>query len=75
MLLCFCSTKAGFISTDMAEALLSSGRKQGGINKEDVVNNNCIHPNCLAASLKRSLRQLKLDTVSLSPSKDACTCL
>lgn len=64
MLLCSCSTKAGFVSTDMAEALLSAGRKQGGVSKEDVVGGNCIHPNCLAASLKRSLKHLKLDTVS-----------
>lgn len=71
-LLCSCSTKAGFISKDMAEVLLSSGRKQGGINREDVVNGNCIHPNCLATSLKRSLKHLKLDTVrSLSSTCDA----
>lgn len=59
-----CRTKAGYISSDLSEPLLSAGKKQGGIGREDVVGGNCIHPMCLDASLKRSLKQLKLETVS-----------
>ena len=57
-------TKAGFISADLSAPLLSAGSKQGGIGKEDLVGGNCIHPMCLDASLKRSLKLLKLETVS-----------
>lgn len=47
----------------MAEELLGAGAKGGGITRADVVDGNCLHPSCLAVSLKRSLKSLRLDTV------------
>lgn len=41
------------------------GSKSGGVARGDIVSGNCIHPNCLDASLKRSLSALNLATVCL----------
>ncbi|KAK9917236.1 hypothetical protein WJX75_002180 [Coccomyxa subellipsoidea] len=59
------STKAGYIEDDIADNLLIKGSKNGGISTKDIVSGSCIHPNCLAASLKRSLSSLNLATVDI----------
>jgi len=59
-----CSTKAGFIADDIADNLLVKTEKYGGISKGDIVGGNCIHPNCLKASLSRSLVALHIGSVS-----------
>ena len=59
-----CSTKAGFIADDIADNLLVKTEKYGGISKGDIVGGNCIHPNCLKASLSRSLVAMRIGSVS-----------
>lgn len=62
---CFaCSTKAGFIADDIADNLLVKSAKYGGVSKGDIVGGNCIHPNCLEASLGRSLANMNIAAVS-----------
>lgn len=58
----FISTKAGYVSPELTQALLE--RRQ--IGDSDVVGGmHCMHSACLAASLARSLRVMNLDTVRL----------
>ncbi|CAL8464817.1 g4352 [Coccomyxa elongata] len=59
------STKAGYIADDIADNLMIKGSKNGGIVTDYIVGGNCIHPNCLDASLKRSLSALNLAMVDI----------
>eukprot|EP01023_Acetabularia_acetabulum_P009371 TRINITY_DN14197_c0_g1_i1.p1 TRINITY_DN14197_c0_g1~~TRINITY_DN14197_c0_g1_i1.p1 ORF type:complete len:369 (-),score=55.37 TRINITY_DN14197_c0_g1_i1:334-1440(-) len=58
----FISTKAGFISNDIAGKLV----KEGKIGETDIVSGlNCIHPACIIASLDHSLISMHIKTVDL----------
>ena len=68
-----CSTKAGYIADDIADNLMIRGSKNKGVVTDDILGGNCIHPNCLDASLKRSLSALNLAMVQFCPTLLQCT--
>ncbi|GMH42510.1 hypothetical protein BSKO_10429 [Bryopsis sp. KO-2023] len=58
----FISTKTGFTSRSILEALISSGK----ITKSDIAGGmNCIHPECIMASIGQSLKNMNIKTVDL----------